>query len=111
MLAFLKLACEEPGGTEAKMFLVQVIVVALSAALILGSYVHIAQAVLKIKSMAGCKKAFGTCTSHLLVVFLFYGSAIYTYLQPIHSYSERDGKFVAFLFNNQFHSQSSDLYS
>jgi olfactory receptor len=98
MPVFLKLACEDPGGTEAKMFLARVIVVALPAALILGSYVHIAQAVLKIKSMAGRRKAFGTCGSHLLVVFLFYGSAIYTYLQPIHSYSEREGKFVALFY-------------
>nr|XP_004657516.1 olfactory receptor 2Y1 [Jaculus jaculus] len=98
MPVFLKLACEDTGGTEAKMFVARVIVVTLPAALILCSYVHIAQAVLKIKSMAGRRKAFGTCGSHLLVVCLFYGSANYTYLQPIHSYSEKEGKFVALFY-------------
>ncbi|EHB17413.1 Olfactory receptor 2Y1 [Heterocephalus glaber] len=98
MPVFLKLACEDTGGTEAKMFVARVIIVALPAVLILVSYVHIARAVLKIKSMAGRRKAFGTCGSHLLVVFLFYGSAIYTYLQPMSSYSEKEGKFVALFY-------------
>ncbi|XP_004586227.1 olfactory receptor 2Y1-like [Ochotona princeps] len=98
MPVFLKLACEDTEGTEAKMFVARVIILVFPAALILGSYVQIARAVLRIKSMAGRRKAFGTCGSHLLVVFLFYGSAIYTYLQPIHSYTESKGKFVALFY-------------
>jgi olfactory receptor len=93
-----KLACEDTRGTEAKMFVAPVITVATTAALILGSYAHIARAALKTRSMAGCRKAFETCGSHLLVVSLFYGSATYTYLQPMGSYSEREGKFVALFY-------------
>jgi olfactory receptor len=48
--------------------------------------------------MAGRRKAFGTCGSHLLVVSRFYGSAMYTYLQPMGSYSESEGKFVALVY-------------
>ncbi|XP_042544883.1 olfactory receptor 10-like [Dipodomys spectabilis] len=95
---FLKLACEDTGGTETKMFVARVIVVAAPAALILGSYARIGRAVLKIKTVAGRRKAFGTCGSHLVVVSLFYGSAIYTYLQPKGSYSESKGKFVALFY-------------
>ncbi|XP_069850128.1 olfactory receptor 2Y1B-like [Dipodomys merriami] len=98
MPVFLKLACEDTEGTETKMFVARVIVVAVPAALILGSYARIGRAVLKIKSMAGRRKAFGTCGSHLVVVSLFYGSAIYTYLQPKGSYSESKGKFVALFY-------------
>ncbi|XP_050014534.1 olfactory receptor 10-like [Alexandromys fortis] len=98
MPVLLKLACEDTGGTEAKMFVARVVIVAVPAILILGSYAQIARAVLKIKSMAGRRKAFGTCGSHLLVVSLFYGSAIYTYLQPKGSYSESEGKFVALFY-------------
>ncbi|CAO2642765.1 Olfactory receptor 10 [Lemmus lemmus] len=89
----LKLACEDTGGTEAKMFVARAIILVFPAALILGSYAQIARAVLKIKSISGRRKAFGTCGSHILVVSLFYGSAIYTYLQPKGSYSESDGKY------------------
>ncbi|XP_021044748.1 olfactory receptor 10-like [Mus pahari] len=98
MPVFVKLACQDTGGTEAKMFVARVIILVLPATLILGSYGHIAKAVLKVKSTAGRRKAFGTCGSHLLVVSLFYGSAIYTYLQPKSSYSESKGKFVALFY-------------
>ncbi|XP_050014540.1 olfactory receptor 10-like [Alexandromys fortis] len=98
MPVFLKLACEDTEGTEAKMFVARVVIVAVPAMLILGSYAQIARAVLKIKSMAESRKAAGTCGSHLLVVSLFYGSDIYTYLQPKDSYSESKGKFVALLY-------------
>ncbi|XP_033034472.1 olfactory receptor 2Y1 [Trachypithecus francoisi] len=98
MPVFLKLACADTEGTEAKTFVARVIIVVVPVALILGSYVHIARAVLKVKSMTGRRKAFGTCGCHLLAVFLFYGSAIYTYLQSIHNYSESEGKFVALFY-------------
>lgn len=96
--AFLKLACEDRHGTEAKMFVARAIILIVPAALILVSYVHIARAVLRLRSVTGRRKAFGTCGSHLLVVSLFYGSAIYTYLQPKASYSESKGKFAALFY-------------
>ncbi|KAM5298767.1 olfactory receptor 2Y1B-like [Ctenodactylus gundi] len=98
MPAFLKLACEDTGRTEAKMFVARAIILVFPAALILGSYTHIAKAVLKVKSVAGRRKAFETCGSHLTVVSLFYGSAIYTYLQPKGSYSDSGGKFAALFY-------------
>ncbi|XP_028617138.1 olfactory receptor 10-like [Grammomys surdaster] len=98
MPVFLKLSCNDTGETETKMFVARVIILVFPATLILGSYGHIARAVLKVKSMAGRRKAFGTCGSHLLVVSLFYGSAIYTYLQSKSSYSESKGKLVALFY-------------
>ncbi|XP_004586226.2 olfactory receptor 2Y1B-like [Ochotona princeps] len=98
MPVFLKLACEDTGGTEAKMFVARAVILVFPAVLILVSYIHITMAVLRVKSVAGRRKAFGTCGSHLLVVSLFYGSAIYTYLQPTGSYSEKGGKFVALFY-------------
>ncbi|XP_006898219.1 PREDICTED: olfactory receptor 2Y1-like [Elephantulus edwardii] len=98
MPVFLKLACEDTQGTEVKMFVARVIILVVPVSLILVSYVYIAQAVLKVNSIAGQRKAFGTCGSHLLVVSLFYGSAIYTYLQPTSSYSQGEGKFVALFY-------------
>ncbi|KAM6169999.1 olfactory receptor 1L3-like [Rhynchocyon petersi] len=54
------------------------------------SYLHILIAVLKIPSVAGKRKAFSTCSSHLTVVTLFYGSISYVYLQPLSSYTVKD---------------------
>uniref|UniRef100_A0A7N5K099 Olfactory receptor n=1 Tax=Ailuropoda melanoleuca TaxID=9646 RepID=A0A7N5K099_AILME len=61
------------------------------------SYGRIVRAVLRIKSSAGQRKAFGTCGSHITVVSLFYGSAIYAYLQPS-NYSQDQGKFVSLFY-------------
>nr|XP_033799939.1 olfactory receptor 1F1-like [Geotrypetes seraphini] len=46
------------------------------------SYVYIISAVLKIQSAKGRQKAFSTCSSHLTVVLLFYGTCISVYVRP-----------------------------
>jgi olfactory receptor len=59
-------------------------------------YAHISRAVLNFKSVAGHRMDFGTCGSHLLVVSLPYGSAMYPWLQPKGSYCESKGMFLPF---------------
>ncbi|XP_006877804.1 PREDICTED: olfactory receptor 5V1-like [Chrysochloris asiatica] len=56
------------------------------------SYIYIISTILKIQSAEGKRKAFSTCASHLLVVGLFYGTTIFTYIRPSSSYqsSARD---------------------
>ncbi|XP_069625570.1 olfactory receptor 12D1-like [Ranitomeya imitator] len=46
------------------------------------SYVFIMKFLLKIQTTEGRKRAFSTCSAHLTVVFLLYGTAIFTYLRP-----------------------------
>ncbi|XP_048076719.2 olfactory receptor 5V1-like [Ursus arctos] len=46
------------------------------------SYIYIISTILKIQSVEGKRKAFSTCASHLLVVCLFYGTTIFTYVRP-----------------------------
>ncbi|XP_039225362.1 olfactory receptor 1009-like [Crotalus tigris] len=48
----------------------------------LASYVYIVTAILRIPSTTGRKKAFSTCSSHLIVVSIYYGSLITVYLLP-----------------------------
>ncbi|KAM4043934.1 olfactory receptor 2D3-like [Anomaloglossus baeobatrachus] len=50
---------------------------------ILYSYSHVILVVLKIRSTR--YKAFSTCISHLIIVILFYGTAIIMYMKPQHS--------------------------
>ncbi|XP_045418734.1 olfactory receptor 1L3-like [Lemur catta] len=59
-------------------------------ACILISYLRILISVLKISSETGKCKAFSTCSSHLTVVTLFYGSITYVYFQPLSSYAVKD---------------------
>ncbi|XP_066485708.1 olfactory receptor 6C75-like [Tiliqua scincoides] len=46
------------------------------------SYVFIIGTILKIPSITGRKKAFSTCSSHLTVVSIYYGSLIFVYILP-----------------------------
>ncbi|KAM5126131.1 olfactory receptor 2G6-like [Callospermophilus lateralis] len=94
----IKLACVDTTFNEAELFVASVLFLVLPLSLILVSYGHIAQAVLRIRSAAGRQKAFGTCSSHLLVVTIFYGTIIFMYLQPARSRSKDQGKFVSLFY-------------
>uniref|UniRef100_G3U209 Olfactory receptor n=2 Tax=Loxodonta africana TaxID=9785 RepID=G3U209_LOXAF len=94
----IKIACGEKSANELTLFVVCIFMLALPLCLILASYTCIGHAVLKIKSSEGRKKAFGTCSSHLIVVLLFYGPAISTYLQPSSSITRDQPKFMALFY-------------
>ncbi|XP_027947548.1 putative olfactory receptor 2B8 [Eumetopias jubatus] len=94
----LKLACADTTVYESEMFFVSVIFLFIPVALITVSYGQIVRAVLRIKSSTGQRKAFGTCGSHITVVSLFYGTAIYAYLQPSNNHSQDQGKFISLFY-------------
>ena len=48
--------------------------------------------------MEARRKAFSTCSSHLMVVIIFYGTIIYMYLQPSNSYAQDQGKFISLFY-------------
>ncbi|CAM5158025.1 unnamed protein product, partial [Eretmochelys imbricata] len=52
--------------------------------LTLTSYMCIIATILRIPSTTGRQKAFSTCSSHLIVVTIFYGTLIIVYLLPKH---------------------------
>nr|XP_012788878.1 unnamed protein product [Sorex araneus] len=62
------------------------------------SYVDIISTILKIQSVEGKRKAFSTCASHLLVVCLFYGAAIFTYIHPYSSQSSARDRLISMLY-------------
>ncbi|XP_074129119.1 olfactory receptor 10AG1-like [Sminthopsis crassicaudata] len=66
--------------------------------LILFSYIRILSAILKLPSTTGRSKAFSTCSSHLIVVCLFYGSGLIAYLQSMSSYSDRMEKIFSLIY-------------
>ncbi|XP_045726838.2 olfactory receptor 2G2-like [Mirounga angustirostris] len=94
----IKLACVDTTFNEAELFVASIIFLIIPVSIILVSYGSIAQAVLRIKSVSGRKKAFGTCSSHLMVVIIFYGTIIFMYLQPAKSRPKDQGKFVSLFY-------------
>ncbi|XP_058410941.1 olfactory receptor 2B11-like [Diceros bicornis minor] len=94
----IKTACGEKGANELILSVVCTFMLAVPLCLILASYACIGHAVFKIKSFEGRKKAFRTCSSHLIVIFLFYGPGISMYLQPPSSISRDQPKFMALFY-------------
>ncbi|XP_008826546.1 putative olfactory receptor 2B3 [Nannospalax galili] len=94
----IKTACGEKEANELALSMACIFILAVPLCLVLASYASIGRAILKIKSSAGRKKAFGTCSSHLIVVLLFYGPAISMYLQPPSSITRDQPKFMALFY-------------
>ncbi|XP_059775772.1 olfactory receptor 1M1 [Balaenoptera ricei] len=78
----LRLSCTNTSVNKIFVFIVAGMVIATPFICILASYVHIIVAILKLPSAGGRKKGFFTCSSHLSVVVLFYGTTIGVYLCP-----------------------------
>lgn len=96
--AMVKLACVDIQANEVQLFVATLVLLLLPVALILVSYGFIVQAVMKIKSVQAWRKALGTCGSHLLVVFLFFGPSSAIYIQPKRSYGRSQGKFLTLFY-------------
>ncbi|XP_069879533.1 olfactory receptor 2B11-like [Dipodomys merriami] len=94
----IKTACGEKEANELALSVICIFILAVPLCLVLASYTCIGHAILKIKSSEGRKKAFGTCSSHLIVVFLFYGPGITMYLQPPSSITRDQPKFMALFY-------------
>ncbi|XP_007535162.2 olfactory receptor 2B11 [Erinaceus europaeus] len=97
--AMIKLSCADTAINDATLAGLVAFFVLLPLAFILLSYGFIGHAVLRIQSSKGRHKAFGTCSSHLVVVSLFYLPAIYMYLQPPSRYSQEQGKFISLFYS------------
>ncbi|XP_056397725.1 olfactory receptor 5I1-like [Hyla sarda] len=94
----LKVACKDTLINELIVFIVGSIMASGSLTLTIGSYIKIISAILNIHSSLGRKKAFSTCTSHLTVVSIFYGSIILMYLRPKSSYGKDEDKLIGIMY-------------
>ncbi|NXT19995.1 O10A4 protein, partial [Syrrhaptes paradoxus] len=78
----LKLACVDTYKNEIITYIIAVLFLMVPFLLIIVSYVQILHTIFKMPSASDKRKTFSTCSSHLVVVTLFYGSGIVTYLRP-----------------------------
>ncbi|XP_018432228.1 PREDICTED: olfactory receptor 5V1-like [Nanorana parkeri] len=90
----LKVACGQTMDAEIVLFIVGGAYGFGSFLLTLISYINIISTILKIRSKEGQQKAFSTCTSHLVVVTLFFGTSFSAYLNPTSKNSSEEEKLV-----------------
>lgn len=94
--AVLSLACTDTSFIEMIVFVFSIIIVFIPFLLIIVSYTYILFAVLQIQSAQG--KAFSTCASHLIVMTVFYGTAILMYMRPKLRHAQGRGKMTALFY-------------
>ncbi|KAM9645768.1 olfactory receptor 8G50-like [Trichechus inunguis] len=78
----LELSCSSTYINEVVLLCFNVFNILAPTLTILGSYVSVIASILRIPSTEGKSKAFSTCSSHILAVTIFYGSAAFMYLPP-----------------------------
>ncbi|XP_055453632.1 olfactory receptor 13C7 [Psammomys obesus] len=82
ILAVLKLACADISINVISMVVANMIFLAIPVLFIFVSYIFILVTILRIPSAEGRKKAFSTCSAHLTVVVVFYGTIFFMYGKP-----------------------------
>ncbi|XP_013365620.1 PREDICTED: olfactory receptor 2T3-like [Chinchilla lanigera] len=80
--ALLKLSCSDISLYSLLMYLCCVLMIPVPVLVILGSYTFILCLTHRMNSAKGRRKAFSTCSSHVIMVVLFYGAAFYAYILP-----------------------------
>ncbi|XP_065421248.1 olfactory receptor 10A4-like [Chrysemys picta bellii] len=78
----LKMACTDTSKNKIMVLTVSILFIMGPFLLITVSYICIISTILKLPLVERRFKAFSTCSSHLMVVTLFYGTALFTYLRP-----------------------------
>ncbi|XP_029435900.1 olfactory receptor 1038-like [Rhinatrema bivittatum] len=78
----LKLSCSDTSTIKLLMLTLNLFLALGSVLLILTSYAKIISAILKIQSVEGRRKAFSTCSSHLIVVSIYSGTVLFAYVRP-----------------------------
>ncbi|ELW48375.1 Olfactory receptor 2AJ1 [Tupaia chinensis] len=95
--AMLKLSCVDTSSYERGVDVSGIIFLLIPFSLISVSYIQILLTVLQMKSETR-KKSFSTCSYHMVVVIMYYGPFIFTYMRPKSYHTPGQDKFLAIFY-------------
>ncbi|KAF0871653.1 OR6C6 protein, partial [Crocuta crocuta] len=78
----LQISCTDTRVLELMSFIFAVVTLVITLVLVILSYSCIFRTIIKFPSAQQRSKAFSTCTSHMIVVSMTYGSCIFMYIKP-----------------------------
>ncbi|XP_045423437.1 olfactory receptor 2AJ1-like [Lemur catta] len=96
--AMLKLSFVDTSGYEGRVYVSGIIFLLIPFSLISASYVQILLTVLQMKSSEAWKKSFSTCSFRMIVVIMYYGPFIFTYMRPKSYHTPGQDKFLAIFY-------------
>ncbi|XP_006771917.2 PREDICTED: olfactory receptor 1G1 [Myotis davidii] len=94
----LSLSCTDPFTNELVIFTVGGLMGLVCVLCLIISYMSIFSTILKIPSAQGKRKAFSTCSSHLSVVSLFFGTSFCVYFSPPSTRSAQKGAVASVMY-------------
>ncbi|KAM4038646.1 olfactory receptor 1500-like [Anomaloglossus baeobatrachus] len=98
LAALLEISCSDPYILQLEVSILSVPIILLPCTIIILSYSYIFFTVLHIQSNSGRHKVYSTCSSHLIVVSIFYWSAFSVYVLPIKNESVNMVKILSLLY-------------
>ncbi|KAM8980781.1 olfactory receptor 6C2-like [Sarcophilus harrisii] len=78
----LKISCSDTTFIKKVIVIFAVLLLMITLILVVLSYAYIVRTILKFPSTQQRKKAFSTCSSHMIVVSMTYGTCIFIYIKP-----------------------------
>ncbi|XP_069618722.1 olfactory receptor 10A7-like [Ranitomeya imitator] len=94
----LELSCSDISGVQLEIMLTGVPVLLFPFIAVTISYTYIMFVILKIPSATGRQKTFSTCSSHLIVVSIFYGTLFGVYVLPTKGQSLNIAKLLSLMY-------------
>ncbi|KAM5170510.1 olfactory receptor 1496-like [Mantella aurantiaca] len=98
LVPILELSCIDTAMVQLEATLSSLILIVVAFFIIIVSYIYIIIIILEIPSITGRQKVFSTCSSHLTVVSIYYGTLACVYLVPSRGLSWNTTKFLSLLY-------------
>nr|XP_025736267.1 olfactory receptor 6C74-like [Callorhinus ursinus] len=76
------LSCSDTSSAEMLTFVLALVILLTSLIITIIAYSNIVVTIMRLPSARGKQKAFSTCSSHLIVLSLMYGSCVFIYVKP-----------------------------
>ncbi|KAG9466553.1 hypothetical protein GDO78_016426, partial [Eleutherodactylus coqui] len=96
--SFVELSCSDTFIVDLATYLIGILCVLIPTAIIVASYTYIIVTILRIPSSTGRHKAFSTCSSHLIVVSIFYWTIFSVYIVPTKGQTLTISKILSLLY-------------
>ncbi|XP_037371315.1 olfactory receptor 6C2-like [Talpa occidentalis] len=78
----MKISCSDTWLVEQILVVCSVLIFIMTLVCVVLSYIYIVRTILRFPSAQQKKKAFSTCSSHMIVLSISYGSCIFVYIKP-----------------------------
>ncbi|KAM5171499.1 olfactory receptor 11L1-like [Mantella aurantiaca] len=93
-----ELACSDTSVIQIEILILSIPIIVTPFISVVTSYVYVLVAILGMSSNTGRKKAFSTCSSHLSVVGMFYGTLVIIYVVPSKGHLQSVNKVISVLY-------------